>query len=275
MALFHFSGANEIASGVKYLASFDRAIKFVLSQSLTSCTLRVCTVDVPPSSFSELLYTNISSLVAVQTDLPLINGAITWSVDANFLHSVLSCFEGHAPLTIEVQLQNSRILLFQQDDGCARTQVAHVGILHNVGPDLQVEHNVEQAYVIQDLNGFRQLCSSMAYDGAESCRVELQWGGDDGSVEDHNVCTLVCVTETTCFKLRLGKTKPKPSCLIESVRCADLCSFASLCSVISGQTEKQLSLGFSEDGLALFQYRWSTANTCFRRTATLFLCSSL
>ncbi|KAG5495138.1 hypothetical protein JKF63_02191 [Porcisia hertigi] len=263
---FQFSRGAELLFVTQYLLQFDDTLKFKLVHESPRAVLQISTVNIPPFSYTsvDLVDESERSTKTSATEPQ----ATSWALNASFFTSVLSCFCGYSPITLEVADDLTCVLLYQKRDDNSGLQVAQVGALHDLGPRLLVDHNVRVLYAIADVRNFNEVVRSVCSGEDDQCDVFLK---RISSTE----CELVMKTSTVTSSLQVlldgynGLSKH----LEGSARCNDLYEFARLCTRMTKLADRvSLMLGFGSDGIALFRFEWFTERGS--RTANLFFCSS-
>lgn len=263
---FTAASAAEVSQIAAYLHHFDETIKFVLAQGRGSKTLTLSTVNVAPYSYTEIQLENREE--SPRQVMSLEPHRLSWAVSSSFFIKTINCFEQEKPIDIELADDMSSMILFQKQNNGSRTQVSQLGVLHQLGPKLIVNHGVEVLYAIDDISDFRQLARSASTDDSECCSVSLKWA--DG----RDTCDLVVGTEASESSILLGLLKrPSKTPTYGSARSADLLAFSSLSFSRSQKAHVSplLSVGFGIGGLTLFKLQW----TCDLgpRSAILFFCT--
>ncbi|KAK7202013.1 hypothetical protein NESM_000269600 [Novymonas esmeraldas] len=263
---FHFSRAAELLSSTQYLLEFDSTVKFKLVRNSRCATLQVSTVGIPPFSYTTVDFEDeperLHKVAATESQ------TVSWAVSAGFFASVLGCFSGSSPISLEVDDNLTCVLLYQQREDDAGVQVAQIGALHDLGPKLLVDHDVGKLYTIADLRNFRQAVRSVCAGDDERCDVFLQRVSATG-------CELVmqASTVTSSLQLSLDERCDVSKHLEGSARCADLLEFARLCSRMAKLADStSLMLGVGPSGITLFRFEWHTDHG--KRTANLYFCTA-
>ncbi|CAG9580746.1 conserved hypothetical protein [Leishmania major strain Friedlin] len=263
---FQFPCGAEFLFVTQYLLQFDDTVKFKLRREGRRTVLQVSTVNIPPFSYTTVDFADESErpqkIAAVEPY------ATSWAVNAIFFTSVLSCFSGLSPITLEVADDLSCVLLYQKKEDDTGVQVAQVGALHDLGPKLLVDHDVGVLYTIADVRNFGEIVRSVCAGDDERCDVFLRRVSS-------TVCELGMKTSTvtSSLQLLLDECDGVSKRLEGSARCTDLQEYARLCTRMTKLAAKtSLMLGFGSDGIALFRFEWLTERGS--RTADLFFCTS-
>ncbi|AYU82153.1 hypothetical protein conserved [Leishmania donovani] len=263
---FQFPRGAEFLFVTQYLLQFDDTVKFKLRREGRRTVLQVSTVNIPPFSYTTVDFADESErpqkIAAVEPH------ATSWAVNAAFFTSVLSCFSGLFPITLEVADDLSCVLLYQKKEDDTGVQVAQVGALHDLGPKLLVDHDVGVLYTIADVRNFGDIVRSVCAGDDERCDVFLR---RVSSTE----CELGMQTSTvtSSLQLLLDECNGVSKRLEGSARCTDLQEYARLCTRMTKLADKtSLMVGFGSDGIALFRFEWVTERGS--RTADLFFCTS-
>ncbi|KAG5469088.1 hypothetical protein LSCM4_02484 [Leishmania orientalis] len=263
---FRFPREAELLFVTQYLLQFDDTVKFKLSREGRRTMLQVSTVNIPPFSYTTVDFADESeSPQKVAAGEPQ---ATSWAVNAAFLTSVLSCFSGLSPITLEIADDLTCALLYQEKGDRSGVQVAQVGALHDLGPKLLVDHDVGVLYTISDIRSFGVVVRSVCAGDDERCDVFLQRVSP-------TECELVMKTSTVTSSLQvlLDEHNGMSKHLEGSARCSDLQEYAHLCTRMTKLADKAtLMLGFGSDSIALFRFEWFTEQGS--RTANLFFCAS-
>lgn len=263
---FQFLQAAELLHTTQYLLQFDDTVRFRLVREGRRTVLQVSTVNVPPFSYTTVDFVNESEqpckLVAFE---PL---SVSWAVNAAFLASVVGCFEGPSSVTLEVTDDLACVLLYQKRGNDQRVQVAQIGALHDLGPKLLVDHDVQALYTIADVRNFSELVHSACAGDDDRCDVSLRR-------VSATTCELVLRTSTICSSLQLSLSESGGVAkhMEGTACCADLHEYARLCTRMTKAAPKTaLMVGFGTGGIALFRFEWFAE--CGTRTADLFFCTS-
>lgn len=263
--MFRFQKAAELLFISQYLFQFDDTIKFKLVQESRRATLQLSTVNVPPFSYTMIDFVDEPEQQAKAPTLESLT--VSWAVNTAFFANVLSCFEPQARLAMEIAADVSHVLLYQKKADGASVQVAQVGVLHDLGPKLLVDHDVQELYTIADVRGFSDIVRSVCTSCDERCDVFLH------RTSSHE-CELGMKTSnvTSSLRLLLDEQKSPVKHLEGSARCTDLQEFARLCVRMSNAApSSSLMMGFDLEGIALFRFRWSAEDGS--RTADIFFCA--
>ncbi|KAG5469446.1 hypothetical protein LSCM1_02667 [Leishmania martiniquensis] len=263
---FQFPRGAELLFVTQYLLQFDDTVKFKLSHEGRRTMLQVSTVNIPPFSYTAVDFADESEgPQRVAAGNPQ---ATSWAVNAAFFTSVLSCFSGLSPITLEIADDLACAFLYQKKEDNSGVQVAQVGALHDLGPKLLVDHDVGVLYTISDIRNFGVVVRSICADDDDQCDVFLQRVSP-------TECELVMKTSTVTSSLQLSLNEHDnvSKHLEGSARCSDLQEYALLCTRMMKLADKaSLMLGFGSDGIALLRFEWFTERGS--RTANLFFCAS-
>lgn len=263
---FQFQHAAELLCTAQYLFHFDDTIKFKLVHESRRTTLQVSTVNVPPFSYTTVDFVEIPERKDKAAALEPIT--VSWAVNTVFFVNVLSCFDQQAALALEVSDDLSYVLLYQNRPDNARVQVAQVGVLHDLGPKLLVDHDVRELYTIADFRSFSDVVRSVSASDDDRCDIVLR------RTTSHT-CELVMKTSTvtSSLTLLLDEAKSAAKHLEGSARCEDLQEFARLSvRMTKASSHATLMMGFGSDGIALFRFEW--VGESGPRTANLFFCAA-
>ncbi|KPA81162.1 hypothetical protein ABB37_04503 [Leptomonas pyrrhocoris] len=263
---FQFQRAAELLFTSQYLLQFDDTIKFKLVRESRRGTLQISPVNVPPFSYTTIDFVDVPDRKdKVPATEPL---TVSWAVNTAFLTNVLSCFDPQTPLAMETASDLAYVLLYQKKADNASVQVVQVGVLHDLGPQLLVDHDVRELYTIADIRGFNDVIRAVCASDDDRCDVFLQRTSS-------RECEIGMKTSgvTSSLKVLLDEGQSATKHLEGSARCDDLQEFARLSvRMAKGSQSASLMMGFGSDGIALFRLEWITEYGL--RTADLFFCAA-
>ncbi|KPI89521.1 hypothetical protein ABL78_1397 [Leptomonas seymouri] len=259
---FRFQQAAELLFTSQYLCQFDTTIKFTLIQDSRSSTLQASTVNVPPFSYTTVDFVDEPDRKdKMPATEPL---KVSWAVNTAFFTNTLSCFDPQVPLAMEISDDLAYVLLYQRKADNASVQVAQIGVLHDLGPKLLIDHDVRELYIITDIRSFSDLIRSTCASGDDSCSIFLR---RTSSRECELGVKASSVTST--LKILLDEERSTAKHLEGSARCDDLHEFSRLCVRMTKKSQDaSLMVGFGSGGIALFRFAWATEDS--RRTVNLF-----
>lgn len=284
MPFFVFDSASAVLTATRYLNSFDDTVRFTLTSKASEQTLYMTTANIHPFCYTDFSFR--TSEAALPEKRQARDEKVGWAINSDLLVRVLGCFDAQLELTFSIEEDASFLLLLQQTPDAAITRVMQIGVIHDLGPSLSVDHGIEELYCIDDVEGFRQVARSAAISEDPSCRVYLSWGNDSrGDNNNEDKCHLRIVSTSTQFTVLLGTlTRFSPTRPEGRIQCADMERFALLCERAlrgTGNTgisdhrvrkdRQQLSIGFGGSGLSLLRLRWFSPSG--ERTASLFFCA--
>lgn len=259
MVCFSFVAASELAKCIQFVRQFSSMLKFTQSSEGSRSKLTISCVDVPPFSYAEVI---LEAFAETPGKRPAPEGSVVvWAVNGCFLKSVLDGFDPCLTLRMEFVEDSNLLVLVQREGEGTRVRVSQIGVLHDLGPQLSVEHDISVLYGIEDIEGFRWVARAAAAVGEECCNLELRSNGD-------GLCCLEVRTETLRVSLELGTLhRCSTSMSVGRVGCQDLCALAVLCGSVRKHCP-QLCVGFGDDGVTLLKVTWSS--DVLMQTATLF-----
>lgn len=293
MPLFTFSAASEVQRAVKYLCTFDDTVKFTLTSGGSEQRLYLTTANIHPFCYTDFAFQTILEAPPAKRHAAE-EAKVCWAINSDLLVRLLGCFTPVLALTIEIGEDSSVLLLLQQSPDAAVTRVMQVGVLHDLGPSLAVDHGIEELYRIADIDGFRQVARSAAVSDDPTCLISLTWPDEADSA-----CFLKIESAAAQFLVKLGTLKHhhRPSSSSSSsagatlegrVQCADLETFGLLCERARATSDgsgtnnngsgsstaplQRLSIGFGDSGLSLLRLEWFSP--AGESTANLFFCTS-
>ncbi|RNF13157.1 uncharacterized protein Tco025E_06276 [Trypanosoma conorhini] len=261
LASFTFPLMKTLSCCLKYLCIQSNAIKIVLSNRSGSSELRLTGTNVPECSFSEIVievFDNHSMSEAVTVDITSTEKCVSWAVDGPLMLRTLRLFEGYDPLTLELTCDLTSVLIHQKE--CGRW--ARIGALHDLGPTLNVDHEIMILHRIRDLQAFCHIARFIATSEEVKCTVALRFDTMHTFIELKN-------SNTTASALVEGEFLQGH--VEGSARTAELFGFAELAMRVTGTAT--LSVGFSSDGLAMFRLDWQSVST-ERSSAFLYFSGS-
>lgn len=262
---FDFSCASEFLFTAQYLAEFDDSLRFKLSNDGRCITLAMSTVDVPPFSFSTIEFNQVCETAPKMAALEPVS--TTWTVNSGFLISVLRCFVAHDRIVLEVAEDLSCMHLYQRQEDGHRIHVAQVSVLHYLGANLSIHHDVGELYTIPDLRNLFHIVQSINSSEDHRCDILLQW-----DMHDKAKLIMQTTTVTSSLQLILERGKCSSQHFKGAVYCEDLGKFSFLCSHAAKKFPSvSVMVGFGSCGVVMFRLVWETEKGS--QTATLFFCS--
>ncbi|KAH9578325.1 hypothetical protein LSM04_002351 [Trypanosoma melophagium] len=260
VASFTLPSVNILSYCLKYLCFKDNGIKFVLSTRKGSSELRLTRSDVPECSYSEVIVElpeNEMMINKIPTDDSKCEKSISWMVDGNLFLRVLRLFENHEYVTFHLGCDLTNVYL--QSVECERW--ARISVLHDLGPVLNVDHEVTVLHRICYLQDFFHIVRYIASTNEATCTILLRFD---------NLQSVMELKTTNATASLLVDAQSLHDRIEGRVATMELVTFADLAMRV--RQNASLYIGMGTDNLTFFRLDWKTI-FMKQLTASLYFCS--
>lgn len=260
---FTFLSTKTLCSCLKYLCAQGNTIKFLCSKRVGLSEARLSSTCVSDCSFSEIIIDVLveeSMLSEMEvSSIADAENSFSWVVDGPLFLRILRLFEGCDSLTVELGSDLTSVFLYSKM--CERW--ARMGVLHDLGPHINIEHAVSTLHRISDIYAFCHIVRFVASTQDAVCTVTLRFDNLQAYIELKTLHAMAsALVDGELLQSRIG------GC----VKTVELFEFAEL--ALQVKTGATLYVGFGAGDLAMLKLAWKPT-LLERSTAILYFCGDL
>ncbi|ESS65470.1 hypothetical protein TCDM_06059 [Trypanosoma cruzi Dm28c] len=257
---FTFPSMKTLSCCLRYLCIQSSTIKIIFSKRTGSSEMRLSGTNIPECSFSEIVievFDNDGVPGAATDNITGVKKDFSWAVDGPLLLRTLRLFEGCDSLTLELGHDLTSVFIYENE--CERW--ARIGALHDLGPILNIEHEITLLHRIHDIQSFCHIVRFIATSQEANCTIALRFDSLQSYIE-------LKTSNTTGSALVDGEMLQHQ---VEGrAGTAELFGFAELAMRVSSSAT--LFVGFGVDSLAMFRLDWQSVSS-ERSSAFLYFSS--